>query len=127
MSMISEKSRAALSITPLENLALSLVFQSIGEEQINRTMIEYREIAARLPKDIALHRQINDLLAKMAREGIAPTEFCSWKKRDRYWHNKPYPAQISLETMRRALVKSGMRELQSESRRTRPASVSATY
>ena len=42
--------------TSKENIALDLIFETLGEYRINRTDSEYKEIAARLPKLEALHQ-----------------------------------------------------------------------
>lgn len=96
--------------TSKENIALDLIFETLGESRINRTDVEYKEIAARLPKLFTLHDDVNKRLHEMAAAGNAPYEICYFKKGDRHpWHEK-FPTSLSIETIRTALIKSGMKQ-----------------
>jgi hypothetical protein len=102
-----------------ENLALDLVFEILNEERCSTTGKDYSDIIARLPPIKVLHGQINDLLESWAKAGFAPYDICHFKVGDRYpWYEK-FPDSISLETVRSALVKSGMRSKGTRKRRPR--------
>jgi hypothetical protein len=93
--------------TSKENIALDLIFASLGETRANRTDAEYMAIASRLPKLEALHQDVNKRLSEMAATGQAPYEICYFKAGDGYpWYEK-FPTSLSMETIRTALIKSG--------------------
>ena len=96
--------------TSKEEIALDLIFDWLGEPRINRTYAEYMEIASRLPKLAALHAQVNGRLREFADRGIAPYEICYFKPRDIYPRYDGFPTSLSMETIRTALIKSGMRQ-----------------
>jgi hypothetical protein len=96
-------------LTSAENIVLDLTFALMGESRLNRTHDEYMQIAARLPPLKVLHAQINDRLREMAASGIAPYEICPFKIGDKYIRYKSFPVSVSLETVRSALTKAGMR------------------
>jgi hypothetical protein len=77
-------------------------------------MEEYISIARRLPKLEALHAYVNQRLRQFANAGYAPYEISTFKKGDQYYRNEKFPTSLSKETVRRAMVKSGMRQLQME-------------
>lgn len=104
-------------LTSKENLALSLIFESLGESRYNRSLDEYFAVAACAPKLSVLHQEVNDKLKSMADAGIAPYEICYFKSKDRFHWYEPFPQELSLETVRKAWVKSGMRALQLEHKR----------
>jgi hypothetical protein len=114
-------------LTPQESIALDLIFACMGEPRINRTLDAYMNIAARAPKLAALHAEINRYLQKIAASGYAPFEICTFKgsspgrECDRYYRYEKFPTSMSMETIRRAWVKSGMRELQRQQRLTSQA------
>jgi hypothetical protein len=99
----------------------------MGEPRINRTLDAYMNIAARAPKLVALHAEINRYLQQIAASGYVPFEICTFKgsspgrERDRYYRYEKFPTSMSMETIRRAWVKSGMRELQRQQRLTSQA------
>ena len=97
-------------LTSKENIALNLIFEWMRESRINRTMAEYMEIAARLPKIEALHAYANQRLREMAHAGIAPFQICYFKAGDQHPWYEPFPTSLSIETVRMALIKSGMRQ-----------------
>ena len=100
------------TMTSNENLALSLIFGSLGESPFNRSMDDYLAVAARAPKLAALHADVNRALGKVAAAGCAPYEICRFKAGDQeIWWEK-FPTSLSIETVRQAWNKSGMRELQ---------------
>jgi hypothetical protein len=95
--------------TPREELALNMIFNLIGESRYNRTYDEYMVIAARLPPLKVLHGKINDGLLEMAIAGAIPNRICHFKMGDRYPRYEEFPISLSLETVRSALTKIGMR------------------
>ena len=96
--------------TSKEDLALDLIFESRGESRINRTYDEYMAIASRLPPLKVLHADINKRLSEMAKAGIAPYQICHFKAGDHYPRYCDFPTSVSLETVRSALTKVGMRQ-----------------
>ena len=108
-------------LTPAENIALELVFAQLGESRFNRSMADYMAIASRAPKVTAMHHDVNEILGHMAQNGIAPYQICDFQAGDRSHWYRPFPTELSLETIRNAWVKSGMRALQLESKRHRKA------
>jgi hypothetical protein len=106
-------------LTPRENLALDLVFDVLGESRFNRHMDEYRAIAARTPKLDVLHADINKILEDWAIGGRRPYQICTFKRGDRYYRYEEIPVVLSRETLRRAWMKSGMRDLQRQARRAK--------
>lgn len=112
-------------LTPREGIALDLIFACLGESRINRTFGEYAAIASRAPKLSALRRAINRYLRRMAASGYRPFEICTFKLGDRYYRHEKFPTSLSIETIRLAWVKSGMRELQKmHKRRTKRTTLS---
>jgi hypothetical protein len=97
-------------LTPKEGIALDLVFACMGESRINRTLDEYASVAVRAPKLAALHAGINEYLRDMDAPLYRPFEILTFKKGGRFYET--FPTSLSIETIRRAWVKSGMRELQ---------------
>lgn len=96
-------------LTSKENLAMDLAFGVLGEERCSDKGKDYADIIERLPPIKVLHGKINDLLQAWAEAGFAPHKICHFKVDDRYPQYEEFPTSISLETLRSALVKSGMR------------------
>ena len=88
------------------------IIHCVGESTYNRMTDEYAAIAAKLPPLTVLHGYINDLLKKCADTGQAPYE-----KGDRHIWYQEFPKELSIETVRNAERKSGMRALSSQARR----------
>jgi len=107
----------AHSLTSRENIALDLIFAWLGEVRFNRTIDDYIAIASRAPKLAALHAWINERLGKMAAAGYVPYQISSFRKGDLDHRYENFPTSLSIETVRRAWAKSGMRELQLLSQR----------
>jgi hypothetical protein len=101
-----------------EDIALGLSFECIQESRYNRTMEEYAAIAKKLPPIKVLHGYINDRLKKLHETGSAPIGLCYFRAGDRRAWIKPYPKSLSIEVVRSALVKSGMRKKQIRKPRT---------
>jgi hypothetical protein len=108
--------------TSKEKLALDLIFALLGASRHNRTMDEYMNVAARAPKLQVMHADVNNVLRQMAEEHYAPFEICYFKTGDRFHWYAPFPTSLSLETIRKAWVKSGMRNLQLQHRRCKAKS-----
>jgi hypothetical protein len=93
--------------TPIQDIAINLVFAAMGEEIINRTSEEYSQIAAGLPPLKVLIQDINQLLQerheRQRRTGVPMPELCRFKARDQRITFEPYPNTISRETLRAAL------------------------
>lgn len=97
--------------TSKENIALDLIFESMGESRINRTYAEYMAIASRLPMLEPLRQDVNNRLSEMAVAGDAPYEICYFKAGDQGRHRyDKFPTSLSIETIRTALIKSGMKQ-----------------
>ena len=99
-------------LTMQEDIALGLSFECVGESRYNRTMTEYAVIAQKLPRIKVLHDRINARLKKLHETGSAPLGLCYFQAGDRRAWIKPYPKSLSIEVVRSALVKSGMRKKQ---------------
>jgi hypothetical protein len=97
--------------TSVENIVLNLIFEWLGESRFNRTNDEYMQIAACIPKLEACHAYVNQRLQEYAKSGNPPFgAICNFKAgQSNAWY-KPFPTSISLETVRTALIVSGMRE-----------------
>ena len=103
-----------LFLTPVQDIAINLIFRVMGESRVNRTLAEYAAIAAKLqPLKILVH-QVNELLKWMhqrsADSGIPLPLLCRFQAGDeRYPPHEEYPRKISHETVRKALEVFGMR------------------
>jgi hypothetical protein len=110
-------------LTPEQGIVLDIVFGLQGESRFNNVQsgsaakYKYILVALRAPKLTAMRRDVNRALRKMAAAGYAPFEICSFKKGDRFYHYDQFPTSLSRETIRKAWVNSGMRELQKRYRR----------
>jgi hypothetical protein len=99
----------ATTLTPIQNLALDLVFEVMAEERINRRYEEYLAIAARLPPLKVLYFKVNEHLKRLHSEGDRRYEICLYKPGDLRVRYRSIPGTISYETLRAALTDSGMR------------------
>ena len=95
--------------TSKENIVIDMVFDWLGESRFNRTQAEYEAIIARVPKDEAVHAYVNQKLQELANRGIVPYEICYFKRGDQNHWYEPFPTSLSRETVRTALIKSGLR------------------
>ena len=100
--------------TPIQNIALNLVFAVLGEHRFNRTYDEYMNIAAKLPPLKRLTFEVNTLLQQLhecngCNEALLP-QLCRFKAGDQRITYELYPKSISSQTVRTALQISGMRE-----------------
>jgi hypothetical protein len=88
-----------------ENIVINLLFEWLRESRFNRTLSEYKAIAARVPKVESVFAYVNQRLGEIAETRHSRYEICYFKAGDRYlWYAK-FPAQISRETVRTALKK----------------------
>jgi hypothetical protein len=96
--------------TPIQNIALDLVFEVMGEERVNRTSQEYRAIAARLPALKRLEFLINTRLRQLHKSDRDRLyEICRFGAGHKRYAYEPFPKKISYETLRAALTIAGMR------------------
>ena len=99
--------------TAIQDIAINLVFNVMGERRINRTPQEYAAIAAKLAPLKVLTFEVNKELRWMheqsARSGVPLPQLCRFQAGDERWSYEDYPRQISIETVRAALEISGMR------------------
>lgn len=97
-------------LQPHENNALSLIFQFMGESRYNRTYADYMAIAARLPHLKELHYQVNKLLRQYHASAQPQSgAICYFRAGDRKPRYGDFPTELSIETIRNALIYSGMR------------------
>lgn len=96
--------------TSAENVAIDIIFQLMGESRINRTYEEYMAIKNRLPPLKILHFDINRRLREIVATSKAPYKICHFKSGDQYIWYEEYPTSVSIETVRLALAKIGMRQ-----------------
>jgi hypothetical protein len=118
--MTARKTKVDPFLTSKENIVLDLAFEWLGESRINRTVEEYREIASRIPKLTELRKIVNKRLRQIAKAGEAPYEICYFKGGDYGHWFENFPTSLSLETVRKAWLKSGMAELKAEHRNRKP-------
>jgi hypothetical protein len=106
-------SRGPTFPTPIQNIALNLIFAVMGEGRINRSYSEYMAIAAKLPSLKELTFKVNQLLRQLHKrnghDGFRLPEICRFKAGDQLVTYESYPKTISYETVRAALEVSGMR------------------
>src|SRR4051812_49639717 len=95
-------------LTSKEEKVITLIFEWLGESRINRTYNEYMAIAARIPKLEACVAHVNQRLAEIAPK-MLPFCICHFQAGDRSIRWAHFPRSVSKETVRTALIKSGMR------------------
>ena len=100
--------------TAFENIAINLVSELIKEELDKKDPLYFEDIVAMIPPLGVLHFQVN----KRLREchviwGNNPPEFCRFEAGHQRTVYEPYPKQISVETIRKALIVAGLRTPQS--------------
>jgi len=102
-----------LFLTPIQNIAINLVFGVIDEHRINRTVQEYAAIEAKLPPLKILVHKVNEFLASKHKRsvdsGIPLPLLSRFKAGDERDILEEYPRKISYETVRKALEVFGMR------------------
>ena len=100
--------------TPIQDIALNLIFVMMGEGRINRTYDEYMAIAARLPPLKILTFEVNRLLQELHRcdgcNEVRLPQLCRFNAGDQKITYEPYPKAISYDTVRKALEIAGMRK-----------------
>jgi hypothetical protein len=106
-------SRSPALPTPIQNIALNLIFAIMGERRINRSFSEYMAVAAKLPPLKVLTFKVNQMLRHLHEcnggDGLRLPEICRFKAGDQLVTYESYPKTISYETVRAALEVSGMR------------------
>jgi hypothetical protein len=99
--------------TPIQDIVLNLVFAVMGECRFNRSAHEYADFAAKLPALKVLLFRINERLKGMHYgsrcSGIPLPQICRFQAGDERWDFEDYPQKISYETLRAALIVSGLR------------------
>jgi hypothetical protein len=70
-------------LTSLEDNALSLVFELVGQSRYNRTLEEYGQIASRLPPLKQLEYEVNKLLKRKLESGGIRGEICRFRAGDK--------------------------------------------
>lgn len=100
--------------TPIQDIALTLIFAVMGESRINRSYGDYVAIISRLPPLKELTYKINQKLQQLhdcdGCNGVRLPEICRFKAGDQRVNYEPYPKSISQETVRAVLEISGMRQ-----------------
>jgi hypothetical protein len=92
-------------LTSKENIVINLLFEWLGEKRCNRTLPDYKAIAARVPKLDAVFSYVSQRLGEMAIAGDSPYAICYFKLGDQNVWFANFPAKISRETVRTALKK----------------------
>jgi hypothetical protein len=81
-------------LTPIQDIAINLVFAVMGERRCNRTRDEYDAISARLPPLKRLVWKVNEELksmhARAARSGVRLPQICRFKAGDERWDYEEY-------------------------------------
>src|SRR3977135_4356235 len=96
---------------PLEELALDLLFESHGESRYNQTAAEYERLSALVKNLDDAYFRVNRSLEQRKKSDQPPWRgICYFKAGDLTPRYAPFPASISIETIRNALVFSGFRE-----------------
>jgi hypothetical protein len=99
--------------TPVQDIAINLIFCVMGERRTNRLLAEYAAIAAKLPPLKILVHEVNELLDWMHQRsvdsGIPLPVLLPFKAGDERIFYEPYPRKISYETVRKALEVFGLR------------------
>ena len=100
-------------LTPIQDIAINLVFRVMGEQRRDRTLAEYAAIAAKLRPLKKLVHEVNELLEWMHQRsvdsGIPLPVLLPFKAGDERIFYEPYPRKISYETVRKALEVFGLR------------------
>jgi hypothetical protein len=100
--------------TPIQDIALNLIFAAMREGRINRTYDEYMAIAAKLLPLKVLTSKINRFLREIHKcngsGGVLLPQLCRFKGGDERVIYEPYPQRISYETVRKALDVARMRQ-----------------
>ena len=98
--------------TSVHNIVINLLYESLNESRFNRTWEEYVSIAQRVHKVDAVHAYVNQRLKEFKASENPPFDaICYFKKGDIGISYKAFPTSISRETVREALKRSGLQEL----------------
>jgi hypothetical protein len=94
----------------LEELALDLLFEALGETRYNRSPEDYQRLCALIPRLKQAHFLVNQQLRKHHDDGtFRDSAICDFKAGDRIATYRAYPETISIETIRNALIAVGFR------------------
>jgi hypothetical protein len=100
-------------LTPVQDIAINLVFAVMEESRCNRSVHEYLSLAERLPPLKVLLHRINEELDRLhqqaAHRGVPLPQICRFQAGDERWEYEEYPQKISRETLRKALDISCLR------------------
>ena len=102
-------------MTSAEKNALSIILRMVGEGRSLRTYETFKRAAKKLPnKLIAIHYEVNKRLERL--HAMYPRQsnelvICFFRPGDRRPVYKPFYPRLSQETVRKALVKSGLWEI----------------
>ena len=84
---------------PLEELAVDLLFDALGEHRYNRSPEEYERLRSLIPHLKQAHYLVNRGLKELHERGILRGRaICDFKAGDRVPRYRPYPRTISIET-----------------------------
>ena len=99
--------------TPIQDIALNLIFAVMGECRVNRRADEYADFSARLPALKILLYKVNERLKGLHHgsrcSGVPLPQICRFQAGDERSDFEDYPQRISYETLRAALNVSGLR------------------
>ncbi|TYO63875.1 hypothetical protein FXV83_24980 [Bradyrhizobium hipponense] len=94
----------------LEELAVDLLFETLGEHRYNRSPEEYERLASLIPHLKEAHYRVNERLEQLQKKGQQPySEICYFKAGDVVPRYVPFPTKISAETLRKGLIALGFR------------------
>src|SRR5215471_15224148 len=96
---------------PLEELAVDLLFETLGEHRYNRSPQEYQRLRTLIPPLKQAHHLVNQRLKQLHDDGkLRDRAICDFKAGDRFPFDRPYPDTISIQTLRNGLVALGFRD-----------------
>jgi hypothetical protein len=96
--------------TAIQSFTMKVLYAALGIDPINRTVDEYQQIKARIPKSLkVVHGLIIDYLKAHKVTDFSCAEFCRFDVGHKIIHYESYPTKISRETVRQALIVHGWR------------------
>ncbi|MBR0719113.1 hypothetical protein [Bradyrhizobium liaoningense] len=95
---------------PLEELAVDLLFEALGEDRYNRSMLEYAYLISLIPPLKEAIHLVNQRLQQLNETGQQRfSAICYFKSGDLAPRYVPFPSKISIETLRMGLLRLGFR------------------